>query len=163
MARGGFRPGAGRKKGSKDKNPRKVRDDQVEAEKIRQMLSFGTKARARFYQEFLLRVSKGEKLTMAEKKMMDKLAAELADEVKGDQKGEAGEAMDPLTYMLKVMNDPSEDKEMRARMATAAAPYCHPRKGEGAAGGKKQEKDDAAKRAGSGRLAPGRPPISVVK
>ncbi len=31
----------------------------------------------------------------------------------------------PLEYMLAVMNDPDEDMDVRARMAIAAAPYCH--------------------------------------
>ncbi|MFH2018842.1 MAG: hypothetical protein ABII98_02515, partial [bacterium] len=97
------------------------------------MLAYGTKARARFYQEFLLRVSKGEKLSIAEKKLMEKLGQELAAEVDGEpEKVGTAEELDPLTYMLKIMNDPNEDKEARARMAIAAAPYCHPRKGEGA-------------------------------
>ncbi|KQV83662.1 hypothetical protein ASC90_20475 [Rhizobium sp. Root1220] len=33
----------------------------------------------------------------------------------------------PLEYMLAVMNDESEDAQMRARMAIAAAPYVHSR------------------------------------
>ena len=64
--------------------------------------------------------------------------------------------LSPLEYMLQVMNDPLEDGSMRARMATAAAPYCHPRKGEGQ--GKKADLADRAKAAGSGRFAPSKPP-----
>lgn len=72
------------------------------------------------------------------------------------------ENLDPLAYMLKVMNDPNEDKDMRARMAVAAAPYVHPRKGDGA--GKKQDRDDKAKQAGAGKFAPSAPPsLKVVK
>ena len=74
----------------------------------------------------------------------------------------AGKILDPLTYMLQVMNDPSEDKDLRARMAVSAAPYIHARKGEGA--GKKQDKAERAKAAGSGKFAPSRPPsLKVVK
>lgn len=67
----------------------------------------------------------------------------------------------PLEYMLKVMNDEKEPKERRDRMAIAAAPFCHSRKGEGA--GKKDEKAEKAKQAGAGRFAPGRPPLALVK
>ena len=162
MSRGGYRPGAGRKKGTKDAKPRKGSPRSVEQDKIREMLAYGTKARARFYQEFLVRMGKGEKLSIAEKKLMEKLGAELAAEVDGDQpKTETAEELDPLTYMLKIMNDPNEDKEARARMAIAAAPYVHPRKGEGA--GKKQDKDDRAKVAGKGKFGAGAPPLRRVK
>lgn len=66
----------------------------------------------------------------------------------------------PLEYMLKVMNDPKEEKELRARMAQAAAPYMHTRRGEG--GGKKEEQDDRAKIAHSGKFAAGKPPALKV-
>jgi hypothetical protein len=33
----------------------------------------------------------------------------------------------PLEYMLAVMRDPNVDPDRRDRMATAAAPYIHPR------------------------------------
>ena len=162
MSRGGYRPGAGRKKGQKDAKPRKGSPRSVEQDKIREMLAYGTKARARFYQEFLVRMGKGEKLSIAEKKLMEKLGQELAAEVDGEQpKAGNAEELDPLTYMLKIMNDPNEDKEARARMAIAAAPYCHPRKGEGA--GKKQDKDDRAKAAGAGKFGAGAPPRLVAK
>lgn len=67
------------------------------------------------------------------------------------------ENMTPLAYMLKVMNDPSEtDKARKDRMAVSAAPYMHPRKGEGA--GKKEEKSSRAKTAGEGRFKASAPP-----
>lgn len=79
-----------------------------------------------------------------------------------DIKDDAAAAkMTPLDYMLKVMNDPTEDKDIRARMAVAAAPYMHPRKGEGA--GKKQDREAKAKAAGAGKFRAGRPPLQVVK
>jgi phage terminase small subunit len=161
MPKGGYRPGAGRKRGSKDKEKRKQSEALIEAEKIREMLTYGTKAKARFYQEFLLRVSKGENLSVAEKKLMDKLGAELAAEIREEAGQGKGEALDPLTYMLKVMNDPNEDKEMRARMAIAAAPFIHPRKGEGK--GKKDDREDKAKDAANGKFASGRPPLTRIK
>jgi hypothetical protein len=162
--RGGWRPGGGRPKGVKDKAPRKSRKPEpTEAEKTRQMLAMGIKAKARFYQDYLLRCSRGEKLTVSEQKMMEKLGAELEAEVgeKPPAALEIGEKLQPLDFMLQVMNDPKEDKELRARMAVAAAPFCHPRKGEGA--GKKDEKNDRAKAAGSGKFAASAPPLRVVK
>lgn len=162
MPKGGYRPGAGRPKGAKDSKPRKCTPAQVEAEQIRQMLLLGTKAKAKFYQEFLIRVSKGDKLSLAEKKLMDQLSVELAKEIDGG-KAEPGapEGLDPLTYMLRVMNDPNEDPAVRRQMAVAAAPYVHPRKGEGI--GKKEEKADRARAAGQGRFSPSAPPkLKVV-
>lgn len=67
----------------------------------------------------------------------------------------------PLQHMLDVMNDHSATPERRDRMAVAAAPFVHPRKGEGA--GKKDEKADRAKQAGAGKFAAGAAPLKLVK
>jgi putative hemolysin len=127
------------------------------------MLAMGTKVRARMYQEFLQRVGKGEKLTLAEKRMMEKIGAELAAEVNGEKAPAAvdGKIETPLEFMLRIMNDPNEPEEFRARMATSAAPFCHVRKGEGA--GKKEEKNERAKTAGAGRFASMAGRLQVVK
>lgn len=162
MSSGGYRPGAGRKPGSKDKKPRQQSPEQEEAAKIRQMLTFNMKAKARFYQEFLLRVKKGESLSISEKKMMDKLAVELSADLTDDEKVAAiMEDLSPLEYMLRVMNDPKTDQEMRLRAASLAAPYVHSRKGEGL--GKKEEKGERAAKAGQGRFAPSAAPLKIVK
>lgn len=71
------------------------------------------------------------------------------------------ENLTPLEYMQKVMNDPRAEKDRRDRMAVAAAPFIHPRPGTGK--GKKEERGEKAKEAGSGKFSSGRPPISVVK
>lgn len=71
------------------------------------------------------------------------------------------ENLDPLTYMLKVMNDPTVDAGRRDRMAVAAAPFVHGRKGEGQ--GKKEDRADKAKSASAGRFAASPPPLKVVK
>lgn len=65
----------------------------------------------------------------------------------------------PLDYMLKVMNDPTADEFRRDKMAVAAAPYMHIKKGEG---GKKDEQGAAAKRAAGGKFAPAAPPKLVA-
>ncbi len=72
---------------------------------------------------------------------------------------EIPDGSNPLDYMLKVMNDPMADESRRDKMAVAAAPYMHVKKGEG---GKKDERQDAAKKAGGGKFAPAAPPRLVV-
>jgi hypothetical protein len=73
----------------------------------------------------------------------------------------AAENLDPLTYMLRVMNDPQEsDKARKDRMAIAAAPFMHARKGEGA--GKKVDKEDRAKAASAGKYRASAPPVLKV-
>jgi phage terminase small subunit len=73
----------------------------------------------------------------------------------------AAENLTPLEYMLRVMNDPTESKERRDRLAVAAAPFVHARKGEGE--GKKEGKSDRAKEAAMGKFKAGRPPLALVK
>jgi len=70
------------------------------------------------------------------------------------------EGLSPLEYMLRIMNDPKEDIEIRARMAVAAAPYVHPKAGES---GKKNEKEERAKIAGIGKFSPSKPPLKLIK
>lgn len=65
----------------------------------------------------------------------------------------------PLEYMLDVMNDPEVDPGRRDRMAIAAAPFVHAKAGES---GKKETKQEAAKKAEAGRFAPAEPPRLVV-
>lgn len=158
--KGGYKPGGGRPKGSGDKKKRKLTEQQEEVRKVREMLALGTGAKVKFYQEFLDRVNKGEKLTIAEKKMMDQISIELAASLDGE--GGVSEGLTPLEYMLRVMNDPCEAKERRDRLAIASAPFVHPRKGEGATG-KKEEQSDRAKLASTGRFASSRQTIALVK
>lgn len=117
MARGGYRPGAGRKKGSKG-------------------VKSGTGR-------------SGKKKSKAE------VPADIAADA-------AAENLDPLTYMLNVINDPRVDEDRRDRMAIAAAPFVHARAG--GMQGKKDERKEKAKTAGSGKFAPSAPPkLEVVK
>jgi hypothetical protein len=57
--------------------------------------------------------------------------------------------MQPLEYMLLVLNDPTADEVRRDRMAMAAAPYCHPRVADSTRG-KKDLQAEAAETAGAG-------------
>jgi phage terminase small subunit len=151
MPRGGYRPGSGRKKGSKDKP--------------RESIAFILKARelADFYLGMVSRAKQGVKPSVSDKEKLNYLIAEMAGKITEKDKPGEIKAEDhlPLDYMLKVMNDPLEDKELRARMAQAAAPYCHDRKGEGK--GKKDEREEKAKRAGEGKFSPSKPPLALVK
>ncbi len=112
MARGGYRPGAGRPKGSKTRNTTKPSIEPTSPE--------------------------------------------------SPSKDAPGEDLGPLAYMLKVMNDPKAPDDRRDRMAIAAAPFVHARKGIGQ--GKKAEKAERAKEASTGRFAPSKPPprLSLV-
>ena len=71
--------------------------------------------------------------------------------VKGDRKLR-------LDYMLDLINDQTVDDFRRDRLAVAAAPYCHPKMGEG---GKKDEKARKAKEVLGGKFAPAAPPRLV--
>jgi len=68
----------------------------------------------------------------------------------------------PLQFMLRIMNDPNIYMDLRARMAIAAAPFVHARKGVESMG-KKEEQDERAKKAGAGRFKPASPPIKLIK
>jgi hypothetical protein len=57
--------------------------------------------------------------------------------------------MQPLEYMLMVMNDATADPTRRDRMAIAAAPFCHPRISDTRVG-KKETRAKEAKIAGMG-------------
>lgn len=79
------------------------------------------------------------------------------DEIPEDILRDAAKAhLAPLEYMLKVMNDSSVDDDRRDRMAITAAPFVHARPGVGQ--GKKADKEEKAKKAGSGRFAASKPP-----
>lgn len=71
-----------------------------------------------------------------------------------------GAKLTPLEYMLLVMNSDEVDDGRRDRMAVAAAPFVHTKMGEG---GKKDQKQEAAKTAGKGKFASAAPPLRAVK
>lgn len=56
---------------------------------------------------------------------------------------------DPVEFLTKVMNEPAADLRLRIDAAKAMLPFKHKKLGEG---GKKDEKDAAAKKAGAGRF-----------
>lgn len=56
----------------------------------------------------------------------------------------------PLEYALNVMNDPRESKDRRDRLAVAAMPYVHMKKGEG---GKREKANENANNVSKGKFA----------
>lgn len=158
MPKGGYRPGAGRKKGTKDKTPRKPSPAQEEAKKIKEMLAYDIKAKAKFYQEFLMRVSKGETLTTAEKKMMDKLSTELAAATQASEAQGKTSDVEADEFLRQVWNDPGVEISLRIR----AAEIVFRGIGDGKFG-KKDEQGARARAAGAGKFAAGKAPLKVVK
>ena len=71
------------------------------------------------------------------------------------------ENLTPLEYMLKIMNNPTEDSERRDKMANWAAKYVHPVGSDKR--GKKEEQEDRAASAAKGKFRSGKPPLSLVK
>ena len=70
--------------------------------------------------------------------------------VPGDIKRAARKSkLNPLEYMLEVMNDEKADDARRDRMAVAAAPFVHAKPAD-KAGGKKEQAQEAAQTAGEG-------------
>lgn len=65
---------------------------------------------------------------------------------------------DPLKFLKAVMNDTATDAKIRVDAAKAMMPYTHPKLGEG---GKKDAKQDAAKKAAN-KFAATSPPKLVV-
>lgn len=62
---------------------------------------------------------------------------------------------DPVQFMLSVMRDTTADARLRVDAARGLLPYLHSKAVEP---GKKGAAADAAKKAGSGKFAPGKPP-----
>lgn len=66
---------------------------------------------------------------------------------------------DAKAYLLAVMNDNDQDMRLRVDAAKALLPYQHKRIGDQ---GKKDERQDAAKKAGAGKFKPAEAPKLVV-
>lgn len=72
--------------------------------------------------------------------------------------------MDPLEYLLAVMNSPSIEPERRDKAAIAAAPYMHERAdSKGKKLGKKEQQKEAAATALAGRFSTGSTPANVIQ
>jgi phage terminase small subunit len=62
---------------------------------------------------------------------------------------------DPQSFLLAAMNDTALDAKLRIDAAKALMPFTHAKLGEG---GKKDQKQDAAKKAGAGKYGSAEPP-----
>lgn len=72
--------------------------------------------------------------------------------------------LDPLAYMLSVMNDAGADDARRDRMAIAAAVYVHGKPGDAAQGVKKARQEAGERVAkSSGKFASPAPPLRLVQ
>jgi len=76
-------------------------------------------------------------------------------------KKSGNEDMTPLDFMLATMRDEEQDMRVRVAMAQAAAPYIHAKPSD-ATKGKKEERQDAAERAATGKFAVPQSPKLVV-
>ena len=88
---------------------------------------------------------------------------EEASEDHGDASFDLSKAIrfsDPKEFLLATMNDFGTDSKLRVDAAKALMPFIHPRKGEG---GKKEEKENAAKTAAKGRFGAAPPPPSHLR
>lgn len=66
---------------------------------------------------------------------------------------------DPIEFLTTVMNEPAADLRYRMDAAKAMLPFKHQKLGEG---GKKDQKQDEAKKAGTGKFAAATPPKLVA-
>lgn len=143
MARGGYRPGAGRPKGVKNKTTKTENkiEEKTKDQKKKEKISRKTTKKGK----------KSNKNTKNDPKKDEFNGILTESEIEEAKK----QKLTPLEYMLKIMNNSKADKDRRDRMAIAAAPYVH---GRVEKGGKKKEKEQRAKAASSGRFAPAAPP-----
>ena len=73
--------------------------------------------------------------------------------------GETLAHKDPKVFLLALMNDLEADVKVRSDAAKALMPFMHAKLGEG---GKKDQKDEAAKKAAS-KFAPTAAPLKLVR
>ena len=132
MARGGYRPGAGRPKLTEAEKAERAAARAGESSASKPVAKKAPKKRTNPHLDFPLDVA-----------------------------GEAAMAnMSPLDYMLHVMRNGAVESARRDRMAIAAAPFVHARK-EPVGAGKREAADAAAKKVVS-KFSPGAPPKLVA-
>jgi len=162
MSIGGYRRGAGRPKGIKEAKPRRKKGwrtapapkEPTEQEKVEKMLGYAEMAKKKTLSEYLNRIGQGGTLTLAEKRHMEKLGAE----IKATAPKPTMESLDleAEEYLRQVWNDPNMEPSLRIRAAEVVL------KGDGEKKGKKDEKADRAVKAGKGRFAASAPPLKLV-
>jgi phage terminase small subunit len=136
MPKGGYKPNAGRPR-KPDSELSRPRQKKPAAKKVSGVLVDAIKVG-------------NEKLTDDDKKIEEKI-------IEGDEL--VSENLSPLEFALKIMNDPKQEAARRDRMAIAALPFMHMKKGEG---GKKEAEKDNAHAAAKGKFNPSAPPKLAV-
>ena len=152
MSRGGYRPGAGRKKGSGKKAEVKSLPLLAKAEEI-----------AAFYAGLMEKARSGQKITPDDRKQLNALLQDMTlihGGVEVAPTEQSDETKDAKEYLEKLLVS-NIDKKTKIQVANILLPFQHPRLGEG--NGKKEDKEDRAKRAAAGKFAAGKPPIALVK
>jgi phage terminase small subunit len=149
MSRGGYRPNSGPLKGAKYK-PRTPKPEAGVKPKVK-------------VKPVKVKAPKKPKQEKTKKAIQAATPPEKKKPVLSEQDAKKAEALNltPLEYLLQVMNDPDQDENTRIRVAGMAAPFIHPRKGEGR--NKKDDDEEKAKRAGRGKFAPMSDRLKVVK
>ncbi|WP_061960141.1 terminase small subunit [Cupriavidus pauculus] len=74
--------------------------------------------------------------------------------------GQATQFSDPKAFLKAVMNDVETEPKLRVFAAKELMPYHHRKLGDT---GKKEDRQDAAKKAAAGRFASAAPPLRAVK
>jgi len=78
-----------------------------------------------------------------------------------DEKDSQGiKSIDPIDFMLSIMNDPKQPPDRRDKMAIAAAPFIHRKASDKS--GVKEDRAEAAAKAAKGKFQPGAPPVKLI-
>ena len=173
MAKGGFRPNAGR--------PRLTDAEKAErllARRLAKRVGY-TRERAELEAKAATAAAQAPAMTAKKSAAKPKAPARAAkkpvlsepppaaqtpatDQLKDRVEVESAQAgMSPLDYMLQVMRSSNVDPQRRDRMAIAAAPFFHPRK-EPVGQGKREAADAASKKASGGKFG-ARPAPGALK
>lgn len=163
--KGGARIGAGRPKGRKDTKPRKGTEAKAEDEKLKAMIALAKKAKEKIHREFLIRIANNDgkqvPLSLAEKKEFLRLSDEMEAEAKpaeiADKLDKVSGGLEAGEFLRQVWNDAGVEISLRIRAAEIAFRVAAEKVG------KKDEKNEAAKRAGAGRFASMADRLKVVK
>ena len=184
MSKGGYRPAAGRPEGRKNRAPRSDKGvkrgkqkgkeevpgspssplNPSDRDKLREILAIDleTREKAEKYSELLARASKGQSLSVKEKRAMVALRKDLEAKLNEGEENQAPPDPDAKVFLerLLIAQDSDVDQKTKIQIANILLPYQHPRKGEGA--GKKDEQADKAAAAGKGKFAASAPPKLAV-
>jgi len=118
MARGGFRPGAGRKKGSGKKAEVKSLPLLAKAEEI-----------AAFYAGLMEKARSGQKITPDDRKQLNALLQDMTLIHGGGDVApvtEADETKDAKEYLEKLLVSSAIDKKTKIQVANILLPFQHP-------------------------------------